>query len=398
MEIEKNKEKYSKKYIFYILILYLMTFQNLIQNYISIFQYIDEIIALFGVGLVVYKIIKNNLKLYKSDFIILSCLLILLIIGFIPIFIYHYQNIKAGIIDYFLIIKFFFAYLLSKIFFNYEELNKKSKIILKNIKAIVIILFVFSIANYLMDLFPSEVRFGIKTNQLFYEHPTYLVAICIFLFSNYVMFSKKILDVFNFILLIIMITTLRVKAIGIVVVTLFLMIYVAKRNKKILLGKLIVIGVICVIIAYPQIKYYFIELDDNARKALLETSIEIANDYFPLGTGFGTFGSFESAESYSKVYELYEINNVWGLQKGNAFFVSDSFWPMILGQFGYMGCLIYCICLIVIFGKVQGEYNKKGKFVYLGKLICIAYLIISSTSESAFVNPIAIPLAIVLGM
>ena len=393
-----KKRAYNFKVFLYILIIYLLVFQNFLQTYIPIFQYADELIAILGFFVACNKLIKNKFKIKKENLIIIACLLIITVAGFTSIFLYNYQSLEYALIDCFLVIKFFLAYFLGRALFEVADLRKKSNTILINIKIISIILAIFTAANYVFDLYPGEIRFGIKSNQLFFSHPTYLVAIAIFLLANYIVFSKKILSFCNILLLFIIVSTLRVKAICIAAVSVLIMIYILKTNRKIVFRKLLIFAIICLLIALPQVRLYFVELDENARKALLETSIEIANDYFPIGTGFGTFGSFESGENYSPIYELYGINNVWGLQRGKAYYVADSFWPMILGQFGYIGCIAYIICIIMIFLKIQREYSKKDKYTYAAKMICLAYLIISSTSESAFANSIAIPLALILGL
>ena len=76
--------------------------------------------------------------------------------------------------------------------------------------------------------------------------------------------------------------------------------------------------VYCVIIAFALffvfkdwIMFYF---SDEAvklgwsRAVLLRYSVVIAGDYFPLGTGFGSFASFFSGQDYSWVYRHYRID------------------------------------------------------------------------------------------
>ena len=82
----------------------------------------------------------------------------------------------------------------------------------------------------------------------------------------------------------------------------------------------------------------------------------------------------------------------------NAIFVSDTFWPMILGQFGYLGLISYIFIIYKIYVDIQKNYSKQNKGVYQAKMICLGYLIISSIAESAFVNPISIAMAIILGL
>ena len=148
-----------------------------------------------------------------------------------------------------------------------------------------------------------------------------------------------------------------------------------------------------------QIEYYFFSdiQSDSARYQLLITALSIAKDSFPLGTGFGTFGSYMSAIHYSPVYRIYGISTVHGLIEGATYFTSDSFWPMILGETGVVGLA----SIVIVLGNMLKRLQKTKNIdlaLYASGLVCMSYMLIISMAESAFVNPIAIPLAIVLGM
>lgn len=134
-----------------------------------------------------------------------------------------------------------------------------------------------------------------------------------------------------------------------------------------------------------------------ARYQLLVKSVEIAIDHFPFGSGFASFASYFSGVFYSPLYSIYGISNVFGLGAGGTWFVSDSFWPMILAQFGWIGLFAFCVALLILFNSVQ-QLHKISHAYYTSGLSILAYLVIASAAESAFVNPLAIPLAIWLGV
>lgn len=396
--IIKKKDKFTI-YIF-IVIIYILIFQNVFQKYIRLFQYFDEILAiLFIPYLIMFLLNRKSLKISKYDFIILLSLFGIFVIGIYSNLKYKYQNISIAFADVLLLFKFFLTYFMFSIINRKHLFEENKAIILKNLKIIVMILFVFTLVNYVFRIYPAEKRYlGIMVNKIFYDHPTNLVAVCVFLLTSLIYFDSKVKTKYTFILIFLIFTTLRMKAIGFIIVFCAITLYINKKNKKIKFSKILILAIICVIAVYNQIEYYFIGADDSARKALLTTSFKIANNYKPFGTGFATFASYYSTKSYSPVYSLYSIQNVYGLSKGNSSFVSDNFWPMILGQFGYIGLILYGICIGLIFKKIQNSYTVNSKYQYLAKMLTLIYLLISSTSEAIFAHQLAILLVIILAI
>lgn len=94
---------------------------------------------------------------------------------------------------------------------------------------------------------------------------------------------------------------------------------------------------------------------------------------------------------------LKQISNVHGLIEGATYFTSDSFWPMILGETGIVGLVSIVIVIIRMIKRLQ-LIKSLDLALYASGLVCISYLLVISMAESAFVNPVAIPLAIVLGL
>ncbi len=395
-----NKKENAVKVTYtYIILMYLLVFQDFLSNYIYVFRFLDEILAVIGISMGVLYLFKNNLKIKKDNFIIVMCLCIITIVGFSSIIKYRYQSFIYAMIDWILVIKFFSTYCLSKIVFKNLGRKENNRIIV-HIKFMIIVLFLLTIANYVFNLYDGEVRFGIKSNRLFYSIPAILASECFILMVNIILFSKNIKKVwiYIFMLSIILVSTLRIKVIGATLVSLLIIFYLSMSNKKITISRLAIVGLICIIVGYGQISFYFLDINSGARRILLDTSIKIANDYFPIGTGFGTYGSYISGEQYSPIYAKYRINNVFGLVKGKVSFVSDTFWPMILGQFGYIGLISYIVCIIIIFKNIQRNYDSQNKKIYMAQLISLIFLLISSVSDASFVHSISIQFAIILGI
>lgn len=394
MKTNKN----NTLYILFIIAMYIFVFQNLLQKYFVMFQYFDEIFVLLTIPVFIIYLSKNNFKIniYKNDKKIILFLGLIIFIGLIQNFRLNFQSPKYYLSDLLLFLKFFLGYFLSRLTLDKKFFDKYNKKIKNHVKLVTIILFLFTIANYIFKLYPAQVRYGLISNQLFYSHPTYLAAVCIFLFALYVISNDKKFDIINIILIFLVISTLRVKAIASAMGVIIIYSIIQKTNKKINLNKFAILAILLVIVGYSQFQYYFLS-DGFARKELLFTSFKIAGDYFPLGTGFATYATYFSGVSYSPVYYKYGLSTIWGLGVGENFF-SDSFWPAILGQFGYLGLLSYLLIILCLYRQIQSEYNSENNKIYIAKIVCLLYLLISSTSESAFFNTIAIPLSLIIGI
>jgi Uncharacterized proteins of the AP superfamily len=120
--------------------------------------------------------------------------------------------------------------------------------------------------------------------------------------------------------------------------------------------RIIVMILICVIgiLFFDEITGLFIMQKNKylnpsvSRSALYLGSFEVAKDYFPLGAGFGRYGGYIASCFYSPLYFKYGINKVYGLSE-EGHFLNDTFWPCILGETGYIGLLLYLLCLFQIY-------------------------------------------------
>lgn len=389
--------KLNKKNIFYIILVFLFTFQMLLQKYVSIFQYFDEFYALISIPLIVKK-----KKIDKVELEMIIIFFVLNIIGILSSIIYNYQPLEAVFTDILLINKFFMGIITTKILFKNLEYEKERKVIKNFCGGMILLLFAFALMDILFNVFPAEFtyRFGLKPVQLFFSHPMVLLYAMFFLLSNFILFNdEEILNKKDIIVIccdiLVMCMTLRTKAFASALVTVLLCYYIFKRKKRIKLNKIIILGAMILLIAYSQIQVYFVNnKEDSARAMLLEKSIVVAKDHFPLGSGFGTFGSFSSGVYYSPLYYRYRLSNVHGLQFDNRSFISDSFWPMILAQFGFFGVILYITFIVVLFKNIQKVKNLN---MYAAGAIVIIFLIIASSSESAFVHPLGMTFALPLG-
>jgi hypothetical protein len=128
-----------------------------------------------------------------------------------------------------------------------------------------------------------------------------------------------------------------------------------------------------------------------ARPILYNTSVKIAQDYFPLGSGFGSFAVDASKVWYSPIYDKYEISNVWGLSRDYDEFVADTFFPVIIGQFGVVGIVLFFLFWRFIVVKLNHLFTSLSvKYEYNIALIIVVLILIESVAGPMFVTTYAI--------
>lgn len=129
---------------------------------------------------------------------------------------------------------------------------------------------------------------------------------------------------------------------------------------------------------------------ESARYMLTKTSLQIAYDKFPFGTGWGTFGGYASRLFYSPVYYKYNLHTVYGLTPviiNNQDYIMDTHWPYILGELGILGLLSYIFLIFMIGGSLYKIYKQSDtSFLRMIAYSGLAVLIFSSLS--AFVAPV----------
>ncbi len=113
---------------------------------------------------------------------------------------------------------------------------------------------------------------------------------------------------------------------------------VIKLNKYVALAILVAFVVQLAIFDRSVSEY---SRSDQPRILAYKTSIQIAKDYFPIGSGPATFASRGSMENYSPIYVKYGLADVWGFGEFDpVHFYNDTYWAQIVGQYGVIGVLL----------------------------------------------------------
>lgn len=386
----------------------LVFFYDSLNKYLGFY---DEFLALLSLVTILYiSLFKKKIKIYKQEIYILFFLLLILIIGLSSN--YHsyksgYSTAKQAIIGD--LISFFKAFV---VYFGIRLLSEKinSKKIVDNLikysEVIFYLLVLILIIDTLFHIFPQYHRFGLTSYQLFFTHTSRFgfafAFLFLLLFPRY--FNKK--NLFLIFVLSLGVLSLRVKYFGFFILS-TLFIYYGKVLFRIPKKTfLIVFGIILFIVGLifkDQFEMYFnpnkLEMGWS-RAVILYYSFKIGNDFSPLGTGFGTYASFFSGKYYSWVYELYGIDNVYGISKQYWEFVSDQFWPMLLGQFGYFGLISFAGIIynyFMLFLKQIKEYSIMNNYRFV-PFLGLILLLIDSSSDAIFTQNRAVVMFLVFGL
>lgn len=151
-----------------------------------------------------------------------------------------------------------------------------------------------------------------------------------------------------------------------------------KKKEKVSLKMLTLVFLVCILLGSFQIENYF--LNKNApRNLFLRYGIITAKEHFPIGTGFGTFGSDMAFKHYSPLYMKYGFNKLYGMNKKDGSFLNDTYWPMIIGQFGIFGLILYLWIYIKFFKEIINIKERRTKAITLSLFI---YMMIHSMGSA----------------
>lgn len=379
----------------------------------SIFLYLDEIfiLTLFSFTLA-EKIFSKSIKVEITDVFFIGFLISGLtssVINNVPL--------KIALLGMFLLSK---GYLLYWSIINSKDpvdTNKISKPF--NLFCFIIILgaLVETVApTYFRNFFNINTtaytyRFGLLELRSFFTTSSvygwFMSIGALYYFSIFSITNKKKYSFWALIFSFFTLLSLRAKAVlsMIISITSFFIVTPKKKQRvsQVFLIFLLIVffslssGNIILKLVSTQFDRYIVNLysTDIARNILLRTSINIANNNFPLGTGFGRFGGKIAQQYYSPVYYQYRLNTVYGLEE-NGKFLNDTFWPCVIGETGYIGTLFFILFIgsilfthILRFRKSKNEpYSTQDQIFYLWSLLILIAALVDSIAQPIFTrNP-----------
>jgi hypothetical protein len=133
------------------------------------------------------------------------------------------------------------------------------------------------------------------------------------------------------------------------------------------------------------------EENPRARFALYSGSVHSAVDYFPLGAGFGRYGSWMSRVDYSPLYDRYGMSDIRGLRRDKPQYITDTFWPQILGEMGVGGLVAYIVLIgsmgLLLWREAARDDGPLLAVLRFGAGMIFAQTIIESFASSMFHSP-----------
>ncbi|WP_165171834.1 O-antigen ligase [Adlercreutzia sp. ZJ242] len=376
-----------------LLVFNLLLFQPILEALIPTFSYFDECltlvaIAFLGASLPTMLHINN-----KALIAILVFLLVIIGVGL-------YENMASEIasdlfyiaVDVIACTKFFFIYLALRL--NMKNMQFFMRYLAVESKVLLVIMFVCLVVNQLHDIgMTYEHRYGLKSFQFIYIHPTHMVTLCLACFVAIYVERKRGWAVYFLIAVLLIFMSLRSRWMALALVMLLIVLFDDGKKQRVSFGVVAVCSAIAILIGRSQMTVYYGDASESARGQLTSAASDILCQWFPLGAGFATFGSGATKTTYSPLYYEYGLDQVYGLAPDNPCYLTDTFWPVIFAQFGFIGLLAWIGLLAAVMLDLYRLGKRKG--ILALPLIFIAVLLISTTASGSVFSMQMITLEVV---
>lgn len=155
------------------------------------------------------------------------------------------------------------------------------------------------------------------------------------------------------------------------------------RSPKTMIYCTIVVAIILTI-TWTRFDGYYISgmsNDELARPMTYKTSIKMLYDYFPFGSGMGSFACNGAWQYYSPLYYKYKLNDIWGLDEGGGF-ICDAYYPT-LAQFGIVGVFFFLWFWKRRMSAINVIVDMRNYRVAMITICCLA---IEQTADSSWLS------------
>jgi hypothetical protein len=227
-----------------------------------------------------------------------------------------------------------------------------------------------------------------------------LLLLVILMYKQFEKNRKKLIIYISIISILILFTGSRT-TLTILLITTVLLFY-SKQSKKLKGFAIIIIVSIIVPFGYLIKDSEYINLTNSNMKQInsdggggyirgimIYHGFQLANQFFPLGTGSATYGTVLSEGSI--VYKELGIDNYYFMEEFKG--VYDSNLASILGEFGYLGLLLFLMLTISIYTDLELKDQSNKKYILIVLLLILIYTV---TAPILMSSNMAIILALII--
>ena len=387
--------------VLYVYLIFQPSLPDLISNSFlnSVITYSDEAISLCLLALVL-AINKFEVHLLKFERRMLLFTIIFELVGIFAGLYYNYQTVAYTLVDAFTCIKFFTFYYSARIL-SKGRLTDRYFFSLNNVcKLLATAFFLLTLhERFMTPWWPThDYRIFGESVMLFFGHPESLARACITVIFVLAYNTKYFKNNFIYMIMLtgVMLLTNRTKAIVAIFAFWVIYIYFIKIGFKNKLPILVAGGIGGAYLGYDSFNGYYGNVRESIRLRLTQDSVKIANQHFPIGTGFGSFASNMAAQHYSKLYVELGYLRVWGMGRKSKY-LSDTFWPIVIAQTGWLGTVAFSLAIIQLIIYILKSAKKDLVFFWVASNI-VLYDLISSFAAPAFFYPAAMAPYMLLGL
>ncbi len=394
----------KSKYNLFTLMFFTLMLQIASKNYTdgviyTVIGYFDEFITVIFGCYVFASIFLKKIKMEKFEIRIMCLYSLLLALSLFSNLYFKTQEIIPIVVDIITYLKMINMYLFARIFYlkSCNQTDNITGAMITKCRFLAVLLFALTVMNIIFpELYPQyDYRIFMNSIQLFFSHPTYLASVSIIILIILLSFDDKKNTVYVIMLILVTVFTFRTKALASVfaIMCLYFGYYKLKLHFKILWG--IVVVLFGIWISFDAIKFYYFNSfsDDIIRSRMSVDSIEIANDNFPMGSGFATFGSSAAYQFNSPLY--YELGYFSGDYKHAA--MADVFWPIVIAQSGWIGAGLFLLIILTFIAFIIRN-SEDNSLLFVVSISIFVYEIISSVAETSFFNPMVSCYFLLLGI
>lgn len=354
---------------------------SVLSNFVSILSYSDEVLTVIYIVIIAIIFFRNkkvDRTLHYVLFVFFSVILIGLLSNFLSrLKILPFPMVTDILMSLKLLITFTFYYSIS----SASTRDHVSNSLRRFSQISILVLFILGTISQFINtnLTLTERRYGLKPFNFVYDFAGDTGFLVIAFLLIMLMHSKKLSKIDYMYILLGSIVILETTKIQVMVfpIALICMGILKKFKLKLNTLSILIIGLVLLLAGYSQLHEYFLDSTHySPRKIMLLDSIRLANQNFPLGTGFGSFGSEMASRYYSPIYFSLGYIYLYGLN-GNmeVSALNDNYLAMIIAQFGWVGAILYYSIFFVIVRISLRLENVRLKV--LGLSTVITYVIAS---------------------